>query len=317
MKLSALAAAPSYLFGSFKSRAKEYTTESTAVRQNLCFLTVISSHLKIADSKCFAAPKTLLNEFNELTTTFNLKSISRSTFFTIQSRLQRISLINVISEFDNHKGHHNRDITLNIEQISYAFKDVINLAASRAVAFLNRKLDCARYKTKTTDNNNNNSNLAKNSNHKNWTIITNTISKDIKNKKDRTKTPTGAFYTSRFKRDADQAYQLEQAARNGSISAGGAKKLISLHTKHNVFIKPAFLKFLQYRIFNFVVKPQKQRDEVKQANQYNRKPTIKKAAKNRCEPQVAPRPTHMTDETLQQGINLRDRIKNKIKNFIA
>lgn len=318
MNQSAVKAAPHYIFGAFKSRAKNYSSFDNRTRQNVCLLATISHFTLKCGSTCFAATATILNQFNSICSSFGVKEISRSTLFTIQKRLSNLNYIIVESEYDNAKGKHNRKIALNMETIEYSFTDVFNLAVSRATAFLNRILDSNRIKKEVTEKGSNNNNLGNNGKTQNWTRITNTISKDIiKNKKDRTKTPNGAFYTSRFKRDADQAYQLEQSARNGSISAGGAKKLISLHTKHNVFLKPSFLKFLQYRIFNFVVKPQKPASEFKSTNTSKHTPISKKRPAQPVEAQETPRPNHMNNETLSKGNEIRDRIRAKIKAAIT
>ncbi|MCG3884168.1 hypothetical protein I3271_05660 [Photobacterium leiognathi] len=314
MKYSAIQAAPNYMFGAFKSRANHYSRFDYKTRQNVCLLTAISHFTKKSGSKCYASVSTILSKFNSICTSFNLNEIRRSTLFTIQKRLSTLGYISIEAEFENSKGKHNRNIELVMTAIEYSFTDVFNLAVRRATSFLNRILDSNRFKSENADKASNDKALGQSGNGKNWTRITNNKSKDLnKNKKERTKTPSGAFYTSRFKKDADQAYQLEQAARNGSISAGGAKKLISLHTKHNVFVKPSFLKFLQYRIFNFAVKPSEARSKVKGYNACNHKFSTKKASQQAAQLQSAARPAHMNNETLSKGNSIRDRIRAKIQ----
>ncbi|MEC6833040.1 hypothetical protein VXS06_14830 [Photobacterium toruni] len=315
MKYSAIQAAPNYIFGAFKSRAKHYAEFDKRTRQNVCLLAAISQFTKKSGSKCFASSHTILTHFNSISESFAIKAISRSTLFTIQKRLVMLGYLSIEPEYDDKKGKHNRNIVLEMKAIEHSFTDVFNLAVRRATSFLNRILDSNRFKDLNTDKFNNNNELSDNSNGGNWTRITNSKSKDLnKEKKERTKTPTGAFYTSRFKQDADQAYKLEQSARNGAISAGGAKKLLSLHKKHNVFVKSSFLKFLQYRIFNFAITPKSSVKPTEQANTNNPKQDKVKGHQSAVQPQSITRPNHMNNETISQGNSIRDRIRAKIKN---
>ncbi|HIF9321641.1 hypothetical protein ACWU37_21035 (plasmid) [Photobacterium damselae subsp. damselae] len=246
---------PQYVFGAFCSRAASFKTYDQKTKQDICLLASISSFIKSMGSECFAAPDTILSVYNANCNKFDLKPIKRSTLFTIQSRLLFTGYIERTSLFDGHKGRKFRRFSINTSMIQSSFPSVFNLAFKRASAFINRVLDSNQKKKDRKEKQSKNIKLGNNANNNNWTIRTKNKSKDLsKNKKERTKTPNGAFFKSRFKSDCDLAYKLQNAARNGSISAGGAKKLISLFKKHGVYMSPVFLKFLQYRIFNFAIK---------------------------------------------------------------
>ena len=313
---------PRFLSGACMSRANSYAHADKSIRQNICLLSVISSHVKMIGSKCFAATATLIEEFNSACSKFHLKTISRSTFFTIQSRLIAQNLINVELNHNIKKGKHDRKISVVPRTLKTKFNDIFQLAYQRSNALINRKLDSARSQGDNHDKRSNGAASEQIVKSKNWTIRTNNKSKDLKEKKERSKTPHSDFYVSRFKSDADLAYQLEQAARNGSISGSGAKKLIALRAKHNVHVPKQFLKFLQYRIFNYSSKPKTSSNSLKSTtgrsslSEHNRNGLSPTQAQAPLEQQKPARSNLMTNELIQQGKNLRDRIKSKINRKI-
>lgn len=306
---------PKYVSGSFLSRAKSISLSSDKKTiQNACIIAAISSFIKVHKAKCFASPEHIIEKYNLFSSRFGLKEIKRSTFFAIQSRVIELNLIIDESEYNNRKGRHNRFLSINFNMIKEIFSSVYNLAFHRASCFIHRIMDSSLRKKKKEEIATKNISLSCELTKEKRTILTNNISKDIiKDKKERSKMPHGTFFCSRFKSDADSAYQLQTSARNGCISAGGAKKLISLHVKHNVYLKPSFLKFLQYRILNFITpKPAMQSNVTvnTRVNLSNKKIPV-------LNNQRLERPAHMTLENVNQGISIRDRIKRKINNTIA
>ncbi|UTM60472.1 hypothetical protein L4174_023690 (plasmid) [Photobacterium sp. CCB-ST2H9] len=244
MNKKVLEAAPVYIAGGFFSQARNLQSLTTSERQNACYIATISSFIKKHGAACFAAPVTLISTFNTHCPKFGLNIIGRSTFFTIQRRVLDSGLVTVDANYLHHQARSIRKFSLNIELLISTFSAVARTAISRAKAYLQRQLDSHRHSALSQDGTSNDAASDSDPTHRNWTIRSKG-SKDLKNKY---KTPDGAFYKNRFREDCDTAYQLQNSARNGAITAAGAKKLIQLHEKHGVFMATTFRNFLVYVI---------------------------------------------------------------------
>lgn len=290
---------PCYIAGAFNSQARALNVKDRKVRQNACFIASIARFTKKQGATCFASPETILQIFNENSAKYGLKPISRSTLFIIQKRCFDGRLLSYDRDYSQIKCRHFRKIILNIAQITMVFPHVMKLAAKRAHGFLMRKLDSHRNKAKSHKKINKIKNLDVSDSNDNRTITTKR-SKDLKYKN---KVPDANFFKKRFQQDCDLAYQLQNHARSGSISASGAKKLISLHRHHGVQLDSRFYSFLLARIINNnVIKPTKKRNNLE----------IKRVSTSQSNKVQLPA-YELDHGSMQAGIELRHRIQMRIK----
>lgn len=247
-----LAAHPKYISGAICSQAGNLSKKlSTKDLKVACFTAAIAKYIKIANSVCFASPETLLVTYNSLAPKFSLSPISRSTLFSIQALAISTGIIDRVSRYENSTGRTQRFFTINVQSFAAMFPAAFKKALRHAKQLLQRTLDYGRYLVDKSKKKLKNKELIYLSTGDGWTIRENIGSKDLKNKNKHTgNKPDATFFKSRFKEDCDRAYQLQEAARSGSITASGAKALIGLHIKHGVHIDSGFKRFLNFRILS-------------------------------------------------------------------
>lgn len=349
-QLKTIEAEPAYLAGAFFSQSHNLAPSmSRRQLQETCFLASVASFIKKQGATCYASPETLLSTYNKHACKFGLKTIGRTTLFAIQARVMEMGLVKNTIEHDVKKGRNWRKFAIDFKLVLGLFSSVFSQAYHRAKACLNRKLNCNRSQESTTKESNNDAGSSISGDKGNWTRATKE-SKDLKRHKN--KKPTGAFFKKRFGKDCDTVYQLQEQARNGSISASGAKLLIGLHHKYSVNLAPAFKAFLNFRIFN----APKQREsmtlaqrsqqrlrattETRQGNQVLVEPELLALVEGRSEPMRAVRgkpdcqgsqnqrkapeiateaqpvviPAYLSDDkALAAGMKLRRRIQQKLQ----
>ncbi|HHY0551919.1 TPA: hypothetical protein ACVU5P_004238 [Vibrio parahaemolyticus] len=234
---------PYYMFGAFKSQASNLAKyQSTENLKLACYAASVSKYIKRQDARCFCSLDCLLSTYNSIASQFGLKSIGKSTFCTIQKAALSSGLVKKETiEHSTNTGRNYRLLSINPSKLLDLFPSIFALAARRASQRKNRKLESNGDSVDNHIKARPEKASSELDHTKNWTITT----KRSKDQNNKNKAPASLdFYKARFGHNADNAKSLQDAARNGKISAAGALKLMNLHSKHNVSLAESFRKYL-------------------------------------------------------------------------
>jgi hypothetical protein len=222
-----------YVEAAFSSRAKSLAkSRQPAQRQEACMLQVIASHIKFADRSCFAKPAVVLAEFNAIAPNFGIKTIAISTANTIIKRLIDAGLLTRTHSHIKATNQRRRYLRINLDGLKSCFKAVYNLASSHAKALFRRgelaqDLQEPKAHPKASDS----KASRQNQSSQNWRIKSE--EKPIGFKTDIRLSPE-KFCQKYFGSDWRLAYQLQDQAHKGAITANGARRLIALHNEYSV-----------------------------------------------------------------------------------
>lgn len=237
---------PRYLKSGFKTQARNIAKkEPVKNRQLACLLHVVSEHILRHGSACFASTHRLLALYNQCASLYQIKTICERT---LRSRLNAAELSGLISRdhtYNHQTGQTRRFIMLNLNAIKSLFSGVYNYAAGYALKRHNRHnlpigrpvLDNSDHplSPKPSHHNDERANCRKEG------------SKDLSKERKENRyngQPSDSFYVTFFKQDANQTKELQVAARQGRLSASGAKKLIAIHAKHGFEFAKSFKRYL-------------------------------------------------------------------------
>lgn len=239
---------PRYINSAFRSQARNLLTAPRKQRESACLLQAISKHIIKHGNDCFASTARLLDLYNQYTSNYSIKAIQKRTLATRLNELESRGLISRSIYFNKATSQSRRFISINLPALKQAFAGVFNYAMKYANAFVKRQeLHSGRPSVENNGQARQNKAPSKIEKSKNCTLRSNDQSKDIKIKGRR---PSDSFYLKFFKHDADKVKSLQESARQGKISASGAKALIQLHQKWACELHSGFKRFLLSVVLN-------------------------------------------------------------------
>lgn len=237
-----------YISSAFFSQANNIARYNADKRKRelACITATIAQFFFCAKSQCYACVNTLLSRYNELSTKFGVRACKRSKFLELQKEAEKLGLlINESGAFNPKRGFKERFLSLGLKTISNIFPAVFNQALKFSFPFFSASYsDLGGSSVDKSENPSNGKDHAQSENKEKCTQRSNYISKDI----DKNKKVADAKFYKKFGVDCDLAYTLQQAAKNQSLIASGAKKLMELHAKYKVPMGKSFKGYLQWLI---------------------------------------------------------------------
>jgi hypothetical protein len=248
---SSLVLNPRYIksgFGSQSANIKKY--QPLEFRKLACYMRTVSQHILKHGHNCFASSETLLKEYNDNTARYGVPTISKRTIGNLQVRAEKQDLIRVSTTFDKKHGVKRRIIKFNLVGIKKHFKAVYNFALNAARNFCGKgdlhlggssceePRELREYKVSQQSED-----------EQNYRTRSKILSNDrnIKNNGSR-RLAYDDFLIKYFGGYADEVKSLQEAARNRTLKASGAKRLIELHNRKGYPVAPKFKKYLDHII---------------------------------------------------------------------
>lgn len=241
---NALELNPRFLKSGFRTQARNISiSQPLKVRQMACLMQVISDHTLKHGHACFAFTGRLLAMYNKVSATYQIKPISTRTLTNRLKDAENLGLISRDYAHNHETGQTRRLVSVILDGVKSVFPGVFNYAANCAKKYH------ARHTLPSSRSDLDNSTEA--CSEKGFQASENTKNCALKGSKDLSKesdkyngTPSDSFFLKFFTKDADNAKSLQQSARQGRITASGAKKLIAIHAKHGVDLAQSFRRYL-------------------------------------------------------------------------
>ncbi|EPE6902693.1 hypothetical protein [Vibrio sp. 2-1(7)] len=249
MQITPLLLNPRYWKSGFRTQASNIKANKPLAQRKLaCLLETISSFILKHGHTCFASSDTLMRTYNENCHRYGCKPITKRTVDNYIKDAKELCLIACDGHYDNQKGHKCRDIELCVDGIKNMFAGAYKYALQAAEKFCNRqKLHLGGSSVEKPLEASDDKACEQSDKNENCTINTKALSTESKNKINNG-IPSDSWFLKIFKRDADEVKQLQLAAKQGRLSASGARRVIKLYNKHQQPLAPKFVSYLKFVI---------------------------------------------------------------------
>ncbi|MCX8889833.1 hypothetical protein NOK91_21995 [Vibrio parahaemolyticus] len=249
MQITPLLLNPRYWKSGFRTQASNIKANKPLAQRKLaCLLETISSFILKHGHTCFASSDTLARTYNENCHRYGCKPITKRTVDTYISDAVDLHLIDRKSFQNRETGQNQRHITLCVDGIKNMFAGVYKYALQAAEKFCNRqKLHLGGSSVEKPLEASADKACEQSDKNENCTINTKDLSTESKNKINNG-IPSDSWFLKIFKRDADEVKQLQLAAKQGRLSASGARRVIKLYNKHQQPLAPKFVSYLKFVI---------------------------------------------------------------------
>ncbi|HHF3194483.1 TPA: hypothetical protein ACPJ2I_003930 [Vibrio alginolyticus] len=240
---------PCYWKSGFRTQASNIKANKPSAQRKLaCLLETISSHILKHGHTCFASTTRLVQVYNENCDRYGCRP---TTFDTLKKQLKTAEDLNLIvreQKPNNATGQNLRHITLCVDAIQEMFAGAYKYALQAAQKRFNRqKRHSGGASVEKTLEASADKACEQSDKNKNGTINTKALSTESKNKINNG-IPSDSWFLKIFKRDADEVKQLQLAAKQGRLSANGARRVIKLYNKHQQPLAPKFVSYLKFVI---------------------------------------------------------------------
>ncbi|MGL1133572.1 hypothetical protein ACSTLP_23000 [Vibrio parahaemolyticus] len=249
MQITPLLLNPRYWKSGFRTQASNIKANKPLAQRKLaCLLETISSFILKHGHTCFASSDTLARTYNQNCHRYGCKPITKRTVDTYISDAVDLHLIDRKSFQNRETGQNQRHITLCVDGIKNMFAGVYKYALQAAEKFCNRqKLHLGGSSVEKPLEASADKACEQSDKNENCTINTKDLSTESKNKINNG-IPSDSWFLKIFKRDADEVKQLQLAAKQGRLSASGARRVIKLYNKHQQPLAPKFVSYLKFVI---------------------------------------------------------------------
>lgn len=249
MQITPLLLNPRYWKSGFRTQASNIKANKPLAQRKLaCLLETISSFILKHGHTCFASSDTLARTYNENCHRYGCKPITKRTVDTYISDAVDLHLIDRKSFQNRETGQNQRHITLCVDGIKNMFAGAYKYALQAAEKFCNRqKLHLGGSSVEKPLEASADKACEQSDKNENCTINTKDLSTESKNKINNG-IPSDSWFLKIFKRDADEVKQLQLAAKQGRLSASGARRVIKLYNKHQQPLAPKFVSYLKFVI---------------------------------------------------------------------
>lgn len=250
MQITPLLLNPRYWKSGFRTQASNIKANKPLTQRKLaCLLETISSFILKHGHTCFASSDTLMRTYNENCHRYGCKPIIKRTIDNYIRSAKKLGLITYGQPKRNdHTGQNQRHITLCVDGIQNMFTGTYKYALQAAEKFCNRqKLHLGGASVEKPLEASSDKVCELSDKNKNCSINTKDLSTESKNKINNG-IPSDSWFLKIFKRDADEVKQLQLAAKQGRLSASGARRVIKLYNKHQQPLAPKFVSYLKFVI---------------------------------------------------------------------
>ncbi|HHX8662890.1 TPA: hypothetical protein ACVO37_002575 [Vibrio alginolyticus] len=249
MQITPLLLNPRYWKSGFRTQTSNIKANKPLAQRKLaCLLETISSFILKHGHTCFASSDTLMRTYNENCHRYGCQPITKRTVDTYISDAVDLHLIDRKSFQNRETGQNQRHITLSVDGIKNMFAGVYKYALQAAEKFCNRqKLHLGGSSVEKPLEASADKACEQSDKNENCTINTKDLSTESKNKINNG-IPSDSWFLKIFKRDADEVKQLQLAAKQGRLSASGARRVIKLYNKHQQPLAPKFVSYLKFVI---------------------------------------------------------------------
>ncbi|HCG9484676.1 hypothetical protein [Vibrio parahaemolyticus] len=249
MQITPLLLNPRYWKSGFRTQASNIKANKPLAQRKLaCLLETISSFILKHGHTCFASSDTLARTYNQNCPRYGCKPITKRTVDTYISDAVDLHLIDRKSFQNRETGQNQRHITLCVDGIKNMFSGAYKYALQAAEKFCNRqKLHLGGSSVEKPLEASSDKACEQSDKNENCTINTKDLSTESKNKINNG-IPSDSWFLKIFKRDADEVKQLQLAAKQGRLSASGARRVIKLYNKHQQPLAPKFVSYLKFVI---------------------------------------------------------------------
>lgn len=250
MDNTALELNPRYMKSGFSSQASNISKyEQASVRKVACYMQTVSQFILKHGNGCFASTRTLTATYNENAPRYGVRAISERTLATLQANSEKQGLINVSTHYEKSHGQRRRLINFNYAGICKTFSAVYKWAENAARNFcgLGNLQDGGGGCGEPSKLKHHKASRVK-EDHETCTTRSKIISKDININNASRPLSKSDFFIKYFGSDANECKSLQDAARQGVITANGARKLIGIHHRNGYPLAKRFIKFLNHVI---------------------------------------------------------------------
>ncbi|MBE4080471.1 hypothetical protein ACJO2A_19975 [Vibrio parahaemolyticus] len=250
MQITPLLLNPRYWKSGFRTQASNIKANKPLAQRKLaCLLETISSFILKHGHTCFASSDTLARTYNENCHRYGCKPIIKRTIDNYIKIAKELGLIAYGQlKRNDHTGQNQRHITLCVDGIQKMFTGAYKYALQAAEKFCNRqKLHLGGASVEKPLEASSDKAFEQSDKNKNCSINTKDLSTESKNKINNG-IPSDSWFLKIFKRDADEVKQLQLAAKQGRLSASGARRVIKLYNKHQQPLAPKFVSYLKFVI---------------------------------------------------------------------
>lgn len=240
---------PRYIQAGFKTQAKNISqTRNKGECKLACLLEVIAAHIIKHGNDCFASTTRLLNMYNNAASRYGVKPIKERAMFNLLNTVESKGFISRTHARNDAAWQTKRHIQINLATVQDAFSGAINWAIKAANAYVNRqKMQSSRSDVENPLNPSNTKGSEETATNKKCSRRSKDLSKESKLNK-YNGFPSDSFFMKFFGAFANDAKSLQLAAKEGRITASGARKLIGIHAKLGFELAKPFKRYLNHVI---------------------------------------------------------------------
>lgn len=238
---------PRYIQAGFKTQAKNISqTRNKGECKLACLLEVIAAHTLKHGNDCFASTTRLLNMYNNAASRYGVKPIKERAMFNLLNTVESKGFISRTHARNDAAWQTKRHIQINLTTVKDAFSGAINWAIKAANAYVNRqKMQSSRSDVENPLNPSNTKGSEEAATNKKCSRRSKDLSKESKKYNG---FPSDSFFIKFFGAFANDAKSLQLAAKEGRITASGARKLIGIHSKLRFELAKPFKRYLNHVI---------------------------------------------------------------------
>lgn len=240
---------PRYIQAGFKTQAKNISqTRNKGECKLACLLEVIAAHIIKHGNDCFASTTRLLNMYNNAASRYGVKPIKERAMFNLLNTVESKGFISRTHARNDAAWQTKRHIQINLTTVQDAFSGAINWAIKAANAYVNRqKMQSSRSDVENPLNPSNTKGSEETATSQKCSRRSKDLSKESKLNK-YNGFPSDSFFMKFFGAFANDAKSLQLAAKEGRITASGARKLIGIHAKLGFELAKPFKRYLDHVI---------------------------------------------------------------------
>lgn len=240
---------PRYIQAGFKTQAKNISqTRKKAECKLACLLEVIAAHIIKHGHDCFASTPRLLSMYNNAASRYGVKPIKERAMFNLLNTVESKGFISRTHERNDAAWQTKRHIKINLATVQDAFAGAINWAIKAANAYVNRqKVQSSRSGVENSPIPSDIKGSDETPENKKCSVRSKDLSKESKLNK-YNGFPSDSFFMKFFGAFANDAKSLQLAAKEGRITASGARKLIGIHAKLGFDLAKPFKRYLDHVI---------------------------------------------------------------------
>ncbi len=240
---------PRYIQAGFKTQAKNISqTRNKGECKLACLLEVIAAHIIKHGNDCFASTTRLLNMYNNAASRYGVKPLKERAMFNLLNTVESKGFISRTHARNDAAWQTKRHIQINLTTVQDAFSGAINWAIKAATAYVNRqKMQSSRSDVENPVKPSNIKVSKETVTNKKCSIRSKDLSKESKLNK-YNGFPSDSFFMKFFGAFANDTKSLQLAAKEGRITASGARKLIGIHSQLGFKLAKSFKRYLNHVI---------------------------------------------------------------------